>query len=591
MCGYIFTEVEKKLNLRILSSIKNRGPDFSKLVRINNKTLYHARLKIVDLSSKSNQPFIDKSKRFYLLYNGEIYNFNFLKKKYNLFCKTKSDTEVLFLLLKKFGIKKTLKKISGMFSFVFIDKKKNYLCCARDHFGQKPLYFNFENNKFSCCTNIKPLVELLNIKEINPELANFYLSSNGILPPNNTIFTKIKSLPAGHFLVYENKKIKINEYFHPTDLISKNNFKKNLDLSKEEKIIKLKKICNQSIKNHLISDVKVGVCLSGGIDSSLVAHFMSRNKKKICSFSGLSKGIETIPKRIIPYVIKENRLKKFFFYNNRKKNYLKGLTKVIKNLYAPCRWGGVVPMLDLCKLAKKNNYKVLLGGDGVDEMCGGYLSIGEVFKQLTFKNYHSINDLNNNKKSFIAKKYVQYRLNNRKRIFSCFNHIKNKAERLKQTLLMEDLSIFLPNCTLIHGDDYSMLNSVELRNPFVNINLIKFVINLPIRDKCFIDLKKNFQGKYIFRELAKKIYGNIIDQPKEGTRNFSKLISDKKIWNLEKFEIFKYLKISKEKISEYNFKQIFKFINLEILYRDIKNKKKFYIENLLNNKGKKIIYE
>ena len=127
MCGFILSS--KKSHTfpafkKVSELIKPRGPDYNKVMNLKNFYLAHYRLKIIDTKKRSNQPFTDKEKRYYLMFNGEIYNFLEIKKKYNLKCKTKSDTEVLFLLLKLYGIKKTLSIIQGMFSFIFIDKKK-----------------------------------------------------------------------------------------------------------------------------------------------------------------------------------------------------------------------------------------------------------------------------------------------------------------------------------------------------------------------------------------------------------------------------------------------------------------------------------
>ena len=228
-------------------------------------------IKIIDINSRSNQPFTDKEKKYFLLFNGEIYNFKKLKNKYKIQIKTTSDTEILFILLKNLGLNKTLKEIKGMFSFTFLDLKKNIIYCARDHFGQKPLYYC--NDKiFSCSTNIKPLTKFIKKLEFDQECVEFYLNSSGILPINKTIYKNILALPAGNYLKYNinTKKLIVREYFHPTDLISKNY---NLFLSKQnesylEKNLKIK-IYN-AVKDCLISDAKVGTLLSGGIDSSII---------------------------------------------------------------------------------------------------------------------------------------------------------------------------------------------------------------------------------------------------------------------------------------------------------------------------------
>lgn len=166
MCGYILsTTKNKKKILSLKKYILHRGPDSQNYKKINNCFLFHSRLKIIDINSRSNQPFTDKEKNHHLLFNGEIYNYLELKNKFNIKINTSSDTEILFFLLKNYGLKKTLMEIKGMFSFAFFDLQQNTISCARDHFGQKPLYYT-KNNLFSCSTNIKPLTELIKKKNL-----------------------------------------------------------------------------------------------------------------------------------------------------------------------------------------------------------------------------------------------------------------------------------------------------------------------------------------------------------------------------------------------------------------------------------------
>ena len=188
MCGYILSNTKnKKKFLSVRKYILRRGPDNQNYKKINKCHLYHSRLKIIDIKSRSNQPFTDKNKKYFLIFNGEIYNFLQLIDKYKIKIKTTSDTEILFFLLKNFGLKETLREIKGMFSFTFLDVKKNIIYCARDHFGQKPLYYT--NDKiFSCSTNIKPLTKLIKNLEFDQDCVEFYLNSSGILPINKTIY-------------------------------------------------------------------------------------------------------------------------------------------------------------------------------------------------------------------------------------------------------------------------------------------------------------------------------------------------------------------------------------------------------------------
>ena len=198
MCGFLNTHKNQSFDKfkQLAGLINKRGPDFNKIINLENIKLAHFRLKILDTNKRSNQPFCDKNKRYFLLYNGEIYNYLSLKKKYSLVCNTSSDTEVLFLLLIKIGLKKTLKEIEGMFSFVFLDTKLKKILCARDHFGQKPFYYFFNKSGLICSTNLKPIVKSLKNISFNKKNVFKYLCSSGILESNQTIFKNIYALKA-----------------------------------------------------------------------------------------------------------------------------------------------------------------------------------------------------------------------------------------------------------------------------------------------------------------------------------------------------------------------------------------------------------
>tara|TARA_B100001057_G_scaffold497355_1_gene601261 strand:- start:2947 stop:4719 length:1773 start_codon:yes stop_codon:yes gene_type:complete len=583
MCGYIFSTVtNKKKFLSLKKYIIHRGPDNQNYKNINNCHLYHSRLKIIDIKSRSNQPFTDKEKNFYLLFNGEIYNYLELKKKFDIKINTSSDTEILFYLLKNIGLKKTLSEIRGMFSFVFYNIKKNTIECARDHFGQKPLYYTI-NNIFSCSTNIKPLTKLIKRTSLDKDCVEFYLNSASIIPINKTLFKDILVLPAGNYLKYnlDTKKIIVKEYFHPSDLISKNF---NLLLSKKnssflEKSLKSK--ISKAIKYCLISDVKVGTLLSGGIDSSIVTYFAKKIDPEITSFTGISEGIEKIPKKIVPKIIKKINLKNPKFIKHSYIDYLKKLQELITTSYNPFRWGGLVPMSKICEIAKKNKVKVLLSGDGVDEICGGYKTFSNIDLRLK-NNYHETIEIENINK--LAIEYKKFLKKNREKIRKKLFFIKSKKELMKQILFIEDINIFLQSCTLMHGDEYSMHESIELRHPFLDLDLVYYLTNINSKYKSGIT-KNDDNGKKLFKIIAKQLYGKMINKEKEGTRNYSKRISNKNFWDLKKFKSLKKFKIDEKKLN--NFIKMFKLLNIEILYRHtILKDKKFKFKAILSKNGR-----
>lgn len=420
--------------------------------------------------------------------------------------------------------------------------------------------------------------------EFDQDCVEFYLNSSGILPTNKTIYKNILALPAGNYLKYNlnTKKLTIGEYFHPSDLISKDY---NLFLSQQSNSFlkkNLKKKIYNAVKNCLISDVKVGTLLSGGIDSSIITYFANKIEPKIASFTGISNGIEKIPQEIVPKIIKKIKLKNPKFIKHYPHNYIDKLFELITTSYSPSRWGGGVPMSRICKVAKKNKIKVLLSGDAIDEICGGYKTFSQT-KLETKNSYHQILEVNI--KNSLVTTYRNFLEENRQRIKDRFSHLKSKKEVNKQILFIEDIHIFLQTCTLPHGDEYSMHESIELRNPYLDLDLVYFLTNLPSKYKSQI-LNVNDNGKKLFKVIAEEIYGKKINKEKEGTRNFSKKISSQIFWDLNKFKFLKKYKIKINKLN--NYKMLFKTINLEILYQySILKDKKFNINSILSNYGTK----
>ena len=578
MCGFFFSnKINKSKDLAKIREIerilKNRGPDNRKTIFLKKSVLSFSRLSIIDRSNRANQPYSDLSKRYFLLFNGEIYNYQILKDqliKSGVKFKTKSDTEVLFKLLVNFGIDDTLKKIEGMFSFIFYDKKKQSLVGARDHFGQKPFYYCRYKKRILISTNIGCIKLFLKENAIDKDTIKTYISTRGLHNPQNTFFKPIKKLRAGHKFKFENGKIKISRYFNPVNLFSKklsDRYKKISQLEREEL---LSNKISDSIKLNLLSDAPIGVCFSGGVDSTLAYFYASKEKYNLPIYSNFSKGIEKITFKYIPKLTKRLKIKKTNYVINDKNKYLLELSKLINYSKNVATWGGGPPMSFLCKKARKNNSLVLLSGDGLDEINLGYLTHQNLINRFHGNLYDQnvafqINPQSPFYASKACKKYSSFlnkeRKNDLNKIKKIYLNNITKKELFIKSLIIQDLGIFLQSCTLHHSDEYSMFNSIEMRQPFINIELIRFLINQPIK---FLFNKK--LNKPLIRYLFnKKIGKKFTDIKKEGTRNYSKYISNKNFWNFDKFLTLKIFKVNISKIKDYRI--IFNFINTEIFYR------------------------
>ena len=593
MCGILFcswkkkSQINKKIIYQSLNLLKNRGPDNSKLIFHENWSMGHTRLSIIDPDSvNSNQPFTDEEGRYFLTFNGEIYNYKELKL--NLVSRgfkfrTNSDTEVLYILLKNFTVEAVLNLIKGMFAFVFFDKKENSFIAARDHFGQKPLYYSINKSMIAISSSVKSLNKIIN-SSADIDLYNIYLSSNGIINQKKTLFKNIKCLQAGNYIYGKNFLYTDHKYFRPDKLYSDEKSiiqKKN---SETESIQNLKFLMKQSVSRHMVSDVEVGILLSGGIDSSLLYYFAHLENKDLSSFTSLSPNIEKNSFRLVPKIIKKYPVKKNFFVTQDKKKYLQDLNFLIENTHNLPRWGGGPPMSKLCEKAKKNQIKVLIGGDGVDEISGGYNTMIDCVRKKNLNKLSTHQTLSLNLPTFIKKnkyfhQFEKHINNERENILTKLGKIKNYKERIINSLLIQDTGSFLQMCTLPHSDEYSMFNSVELRNPYLDLDLVQYIINEPIERK--INTSKT---KILFKKLAVKTFGKFIDTTKEGTRNYSKYISNISYWNLKKFKVFEALKVNKTP-DILSYKLLYKLISLEIFHRSIVLNEKNFFKEIMSKKG------
>ena len=232
---------------------------------------------------------------------------------------------------------------------------------------------------------------------------------------------------------------------------------------------------------------------------------------------------------------------------------------------------------------KKKNIKVLLGGDGLDEYFCGYNTFNH---RLFSNNKHGLHNLLLINKHFsikknIIKKFYNKIIESKKKISKKIAFIKDKRERSIIINTFLDTEFFLQSCTLPHADEYSMNDSIEMRNPFLDFDLVEFCLNLPGKFK--ISKQNNFKNKFIMKKLAIEKYGKFIDNTKEGTRNYSKYISNKKFWNFNKFKILKIIKISKN----LHYKEIFKIINLEMMLRATLSNNFNYLRDIVTNRGLK----
>lgn len=529
MCGFFFeyrkkkTRFDKKKFLDSANLIKQRGPDESRFLDYQNISLKFFRLSIRDLSSKGSQPMWDRTKRYLIVFNGEIYNTTFLKKKLRgLSLDGSSDTEILINLYKIYG-KKILKMIEGMFSFVIYDKIYNKCFIARDRFGIKPLYFYNNNDKIILSSEIKPIINYVDNISLNKDAFKDFFLKGFLDNSNKTFFKRICSLEPSNFVEFDKKSFVKRHYW---SLFSKNLKQKNTNLIEDNVWKKL----NSSIKKHLISDREVGLFLSGGTDSTSIAQIMVKNQKyrlKTFTYDFLdNQNSESDKAKKISNLFGAKN------YNVIVKpehviNLTEKLCNILESPYTSIRLFGTYL---LYKEAKKKNIKVIIEGHGGDEMTAGYkynylpylldknkikqssdyLKIKDklkknesfnltrdMFSTLNYQGLSTTDGIPNFYSSIFSKDFLNSYKIDYKRDTILQDDLNKKYGFLKKSQYSDIKNIKIPRI-LKYTDRLSMNFSVESRVPLLDKNLFSYLYNLDGNSKFY----KN-QTRYIFKRSLK----------------------------------------------------------------------------------------
>jgi asparagine synthase (glutamine-hydrolysing) len=560
----------------------HRGPDGRHALFEDGAALGSARLAIIDLNARANQPMVDPTGRWALTMNGEIYNYRQLRTRLQAMgveFRTQSDTEVLLASLIRLGVDETLRRVRGMFAFVLYDRQERRFVGARDHFGQKPFYYLAGSSVFACSSDVRSFFSLGLRPNIDLSACALYLCTNGIIEPDATFFQGVQALPAGYLIEGCASGWSVRRYFDVLELVDAHR-RSVVEASDESAAsAELEQHLRVAIDRHLVSDVPVGVLLSGGIDSSLAYWLATDTGTPLTTFTKVCPGIETIPMSVVPSLL-ERRPSPSHFCEESPETYLPGLVDFVRVSHAPARWGGGPPMYHLCRTARESGVTVLLGGDGVDEYAAGYRTIPELLDQYNGDPclLHELVDARPWDPSAAHPRMLAFQEAQKaakRRLYDALAHVGDARERFAEATLLQDLELFLQTCALPNSDAYSMMASVELRNPFLDIDLIRFMVNQPFRRK--LDGKGGAcANKALFRQTARRLMGQEIDVPKEGTRNYSKAVSDPRDWDLRKFEIARQLPLPPEP----TWRHMFKILNLEIFWRLFENGSEVDLDSL-----------
>lgn len=551
----------------MVDSMSRRGPDGRGVVFFNSKKqkvsdsaqnddfdvgLGHRRLAIIDLSFEGLQPMSNEDGSVWLIFNGMIYNYESLRdelKGRGHTFKSGTDTEVLLHGYEEWGAD-LLSKLNGMFSFCIYDMRKNELFCARDRMGIKPFYYYYDNDKFICASEIKTILKDSSVpRTIDHNIAYLYLQHRVLDLDEHTFFSHIKRLKGGYFLriSLNTKQLEIKKWWSVPPLNTSFDV---VDMSEKSK--EFFERFKESVGIRLKSDVPVGVCLSGGLDSTAIFTAINSIRKdaSTTSISALYPGSETDEKDAIEKYISLLRTKNLYVYPPlNKETFFSLLTELIVSQEEPVMGLVSISQLQVFERAKQEGLKVMLNGQGADELLTGYDYHHEVYYKTLARRWHPIKLTRELNKSF----YVRAASKERKRKFlhglllqffgtgdflgdlfayklpddsylsadfkskhrttaRDYNAYQWRNAELGAVMDTEFTRLRLPYL-LRFEDKNSMAHSVESRLPFLDYTLVEFSFALPF---CF--KFRNGQTKAILRSAFKGVMPEHIrtNQKKQG---------------------------------------------------------------------------
>jgi asparagine synthase (glutamine-hydrolysing) len=459
----------------------HRGPDATGKYNDDGfAALGHNRLAIIDLSPQANQPFLDPSGRYVLVFNGEIYNYIELKAelKGRYTFKTDSDTEVLLAAFLIYG-HQCLQKLNGMFSFAIWDNQDKKLFAARDRFGVKPFFYSIKNNSFYFSSEIKAIHAAGISKIPNEKVWASYFAYGSYGNPDETFWEKILQLPGGHFLEFQNQQLILKKWYFFEVEVAKQPKNFTYEQAKDHYLMLLK----DSIQLRFRADVPVGFNISGGLDSSVLLALVNNNNSSSINaytFYTDNPAYDELPWVEMMIAKTKNPLTKVLLEADVVPDFAEKMTAQQDEPY------GGIPTLAYAQLfeqARKDNVLVLLDGQGMDEQWAGYdyytqendATIQGVMDSPFKRNMLSDTFLAKAEKPVYPKPFV--------------DAILNKQYR--------DLFYTKIPRALRFNDRISMLFSTELREPFLDYRLVEFAFSLPLDFKI-----KNGITKFMLREIA-----------------------------------------------------------------------------------------
>ncbi len=509
---------EKQTVQNAIHSLSKRGPDGNGIYLHQQVALGHTRLSIIDTSTAAAQPFTDNSGRYTIIFNGEFFNFQEHRKKLQdngFVFRSHSDTEVLLQLYIEEGVN-CLEKINGFFALAIFDQKENSLFVARDRMGVKPLLYYSDEEKFAFASEMKALMELGIPQELDVVSLQNYLHLNYI-PAPHSIFKNVKKLEPGHYFMIRNKRIEKHCYYQLKDTSAQT---KQLDYeSSKQKLIEL---LDNSVQLRLISDVPLGCFLSGGIDSSVITALAARHTKHLATFSIGFKDEPLFDETHYALLVAKMNNTNHSVFSLSNNDLFEHLNAVLDYIDEPFADSSALAVYILSKETRKQ-VTVALSGDGADELFAGYnkhyaafhsreKNISNSLLKNTGPLWKALPKSRNSKLGNTLRKIEKYsaglNLDIKERYWRWAGYtagntssellhpnLKSKLELPEfeqrkakilhhltddlNSILLTDMELVLANDMLTKVDSMSMANSLEVRTPFLDFNVVDFAFSLP----------------------------------------------------------------------------------------------------------------
>ncbi len=512
----------------------HRGPDDRGVSSLGSVCLGSNRLSIIDLSQAGHMPMADRSGRNWIAYNGETYNFGTLREELAALGETfasRTDTEVVLYAFQRWGTA-AFERLVGMFAFAILDRETDTLTLVRDRFGKKPLYYTRHDGHFLFASEVKALLRVRDRLRPNYQrLTEWSLYRNADFGSPDTLIEDVSSLPAGHYLTVSRGVVGPPRcYYSPDADIDAGVYERFRRLSSAEATAEVEALLQQSVRARLVSDVPLGTLCSGGIDSSLITALCARDLPDVTAFNVSVAGYEHLDESRYARQVTDSLGIRLLGYPMTARAFHENLARAIYHCDFPLTHPNSVAFLLVSEFARQHGVVILLSGEAADELFGGYMQRYRRYRQflqarrllglLPTKIRRLVALAGYAADGVPATSFWEYegllahatgfldkfsREDLRHRCEAAYRFVEKASDRAVLGAMLADMTNFLAPL-LRRLDRMSMAASVECRTPFLDHDLVRRVVNLPLdyrlRGRTDKWMLKEIAARYVPREVV-----------------------------------------------------------------------------------------